>query len=399
MGEVCDWILSGLAPPLPCEEERPAEREDYQDHIANSLDILRQIQASDNISENTVPSIVLLCSQHCSCSWEQDSELLPWSSEEHQDISDQLISVIEARFLPLASLLTEADGRLFRSLLRQLQPSLVQFTRQPGSVRSLLWLTSQVVEPPSLDPLVPLLLPHLLHWLDSWLPPCKVSGCQLAHHLATHSSPAQLKFYGRAEVVAEPLSRLLAPSTDLAVLRAAVKPLLLLTELRDDQPCPATPGQADKLMAAVISSLELSSEQERREVFCQLATDILDLLGPGAARWVSPLANIVVSMLDSFLPPPPPSAFTLLSSLASQCPECVGRETSPLLTSLFRYLYRLSWAEEADSARLSAVRDCLTRVATCDPPTSRRLCHGLGSASVNNTFDNLTRDILININV
>ena len=402
MGELCDWILAGLAPPLSSAEERPAERDDYQDHRAESLDILRRIKSSDNMTGDTVPSIVLLCSQHCSCSWEEASEVFPWSSEEHREISAQLISLIEARFSPLAGLLTEADCRLFRSLLTHLQPSLVQFSREPGSVTSLVWLTHHLTQPTSLDPLVPLLLPHLLHWLDSWLPPYKVSGCLLARHIALHSSPSQLMFYGRAEVMAEPLTRLLAPTTDLTVLRAAVKPLLVLTEVRagGSQRCPATPGQADNLMAAVISSLELSSEGERREVYCQLAGDLLSLLGPGAARWVSSLTSIIISMLDCFLPPPPPSAFSLLSSLASQCPDCVGRETAPLLTALFRYLYRLSWSEEAESgARLSAVRESLQHVATCDPLTTTRLCRGLESTSVNNTFDNLTREVLISINM
>ena len=400
MGEDCDWILSGLAPPLACEEERPAEREDFEDQRAQSLDILRRIQSSDSdqITENTLPSIVLLCSQHCSGSWE-DSQELAWSSEEHREISDQLISVIEARFSPLASLLTETEGGMFRALLSQLQPSLVQFSREPGSVRSLVWLGHQLTQPADLDPLVPLLLPHLLHWLDCWLPPYKVSGCQLAGHIALHSSPSQLMFYGRAELLSEPLTRLLAGSTELSVLRAAVRPLLTLTAIREGEHSPATPGQADKLLATVISSLELSSDQERKEVFSQLARDLVSLLGPGAARWVSALTDLIISLLDSFLPPPPTSVFSLLFLLASQVPDCVGRETPVLLPALFRYLYRLSWAEEADTARLSEARRCLELVATCDPPTSARLCRGLGQTSVNNTFDSLTRDILISINL
>ena len=136
MGEVCDWILSGLAPPLDCQEERTAEREDFQDHRARSLDILRRIKTieSDLITGNSLASIVLLCSQHCSCSWEE-SEMLAWSSEEHRETSDQLISVIEARFSPLPVLLAETEGGMFRALLSQLQPSLVQFSREPGSVR------------------------------------------------------------------------------------------------------------------------------------------------------------------------------------------------------------------------------------------------------------------------
>ena len=402
MGEVCDWILSGLAPPLVCQEERTAEREDFEDHRGRSLDILGRIKTSDSdlITGDSLASIVLLCSQHCSCSWE-DSEVPAWSSEEHRETSDQLISVIEARFSPLPALLAETEGRMFRSLLSQLQPSLVQFPREPGSVRSLVWLVHHLVHPDDLDPLVPLVLPHLLHWLDCWLPPYKVSGCLLADHIALHSSPSQLLFYGRAELLRDPLSRLLASSTDLTVLRAAVRPLLTLTALREGDQSPAIPGQADTLLAAVISSLELSSDQERREVFCHLARDLLSLLGPGAARWVSALTNIIISMLDSFLPPPPTSAFSILSTLVAQCPDCVGRETTGLLTALFRYLYRLSWAEQTektvDTARLSEVVRCVELVATCDPPATARLCRGLGSPSVNKTFDSLTRDILSKI--
>lgn len=351
--------------------------------------------------EETVPAIVLLCSQHSSSPWEEsESEILAWSSEEHREISDQVISRIEARFTPLSSLLAETEGRRFKALLSQLQPSLVQFSREPGSVRSLVWLVHHLVQPPVLDPLVPLLLPHLLNWLDSWLADYKVSGCHLAAHIATHSSPSQLKFYGRAEVLSQPLIRLLAATSQLSVLRAAVKPLLALTTIREgDQHSPASPGHADTLMAAVISSLELSSDQERKEVFCLLIRDLLTLLGPGAARWVSALINIIISMLDSFLPPPPTPVFSILTSLASQCPECVGREIAPLLTSLFRYLYRASWEDEADSAGLSEVKLCVEHLATCDSQTTARLCRGLNEASVNNTFDSVTRDILININI
>ena len=407
MGDVCDWILSGLAPPMDCQEERPPEREDFQHHRAQSLDILRGLKESESekITGDSLSSVILLCSQHSSCSWEDtETEVAAWSSEEHREISDQLISVIETRFSPLSRLLTETEARMFRSLLSQLQPSLVQFSRQPGSVASLVWLAHQLLQPGDLDPLVPLLLPHLLHWLDCWLPPTKVSGCHLAAHIALHSSPSQLMFYGRAEVVAEPLTRLLAGSTEVVVLRAAVRPLLALTTVRQGETCPATPGPADSLLAAVISSLELSSDQERREIFCGLARDLLAVLGPGAARWVSALSSLVISMLASFLPAPPASAFSILSWLAGQCPDCVGRETTGLVPAMVRYLYRASWSEETESshsgaARLADVRRCLETLATCDSETSARLCRGLANTSVNKTFDRLTRDFLVNINL
>ena len=234
--------------------------------------------------------------------------------------------------------------------------------------------------------------------LDCWLPTFKVSGCRLARHIILHSSSSQLVFYGRAELLTEPLTRLVA-SSEASVVRAAGQSLLSLTTIRHQTSHPATPGQADIMMAAVISSLELCSEQERREIYCDLARDLIPVLGPGAARWVSTLTNMMISLLDNITPPA--SVFSILRLLSSQCGECVAREISPLLAALFQSLYTLSLASQidsqTDSRALSDVRECIEHVALCDIDSARRLCHGLQHISVNKTFDSLTRDIMNNL--
>jgi len=386
--ELADWIVSGLAPALKCEEERPAEREDYSQHRALSLNILRNIQSCDKITTDLTPSVILLCSQHCS------AENLPWSSAEHREICQHLVSVIEAHFLPVGTLLGQTEGKLFKSLAGHLQPSLSEFTRQPGSVQSLLWLASQVTEPGELDVLVPLLLPHLLHWLDSWLPHYKLAGCLLAQHIAAHSSPSQLIFYGRAEVLTEPLTRLVA-SSEVSLARAAGQPLLSLTSIRHDSQRPASPGQADQLMKTLVGSLEVCSDTERQEVLCQLLTPCLGLLGPGAARWVSALAQLAISLLGSSISPP--SVLATLRHLASVCPQCLARETQPLLTALFKHLHSLTSAGR--SSGLAPLSDCIVEVARCDIDTARLLCQGLQQTSVNKTFDSICVSILTTLNI
>ena len=381
-----DWILSGLAPSLKTGEERPPEREDYLHHVTDSLEILRRTESC--ITADTIPSIVLLCSQH-------SSEELPWSSAEHSETAHRLLSVIEERSGSLGALLSQAEGKVFKTLLSHLQSSLENFILEPGSVRSVVWLTQQVTDPESLDLLVPLLLPHLLHWLDCWLPHYKLEGCQLSRHIANHSSPSQLIFYGRAEVLTEPLTRLTA-SQEVAVARAAGEALLSLTIIRHDSRQAARPGQADLFIKTLISSLELSSQAERQEVYCGLIRDTVPVLGRGAARWVSLLSTNMISLLDTS---PPPSVFSILSLLASQCPECLARETSPLLSSLFKLLYRLSLEDEERGEMLSDVRECIEAVARCDVDTARLMCLGLQQETVNNTFDTLTASLLSDLNI
>ena len=390
------WILAGLAPPLSSQEERPPDREDYEGHVTKSLQILRSLETGEKISEDTAPSILLLCSQH-------SSGQSAWSSGEHQQVSRRLLAVLEEKVSSVAALLSQTGGKMFKALLCHLQPSLETFIRQPGSVRSLVWLAEQLEEPQQVEMVVPLVLPHLLRWLDCWLPHFKLEGCHLARHIAAHSNPSHLIFYGRAELLTEPLTRLMS-STEASVVRAAGQPLLALTSIRHRDDLPASPGQADTLLASVISSLEVSSDRERRTVYWDLLSHTVTLLGVGAARWVSVLTGLAISQLDLSPPSPPASVFSTLSQLASLVPDCVAREISPLLAAMFKYIYRVtSGAARGGQGEmlsdLSDVTECLQQVARCDIDTARLLCVGLQQTSVNKTFDTVTLSVITNLNI
>ena len=110
-----------------------------------------------------------------------------------------------------------------------------------------------------------------------------------------------IRFYGRAELLAESLGRLLS-QTETEVVEAASEPLLSLTSIRHEDTRPSEPGPGDVLMQEVLTKLELASDCARREVLASMLERLVTILGLGTARWVTSLTRAITGLLI-FSPP------------------------------------------------------------------------------------------------
>jgi len=396
--DVNQLVRSAMAPPLPKSEERPPQPEDYTEHLPISLEILTRLVNMHSYSISrpaSLPPLLLLCSQHCPSS---ERQLPLWSSTEHQLQASLLLSKLESIYKPLKTLLVDQDRRLLTQLLSLLQPSLEKFMCQPASVHSLAWLTSHIPHP-HLGQVVPQLLPHALNWIDCWIPYFKVFGCQVVGHIIATCPASELVWFGRADLLSDALKKLLHHA-DTAVVEACQKPLISVVSIKHDDTKPDKPGAADLFMKDLISSLELSSDKDKKEIYSDMILQTVNMLGVGVARWVARLAKLIVSQLDFS---PPTSVFSLLDKLCNLCPGCLAREVPVLLPALIKYAYRSSWRNSASDAsdvdssetmKCSDISVYLVQVATCDPITARLLCHNLETVSVNKKFDKVIKNFL-----
>jgi len=398
---------TALAPPLPNSEERPPLPEDFSSHLPYSLEILTRLVKMHSYSISrpaSLPSLLLLCAQHCPTS-DHQLDSLPWSSSEHQLQASQLQAKLEHIYKPLRTLLVEQDRKLLAQLFKLLQPSLEKFLSYPASVHSLAWITSHISHP-HLGQVVPHLLPHALNWLDCWVSYYKLIGCHVVDHIIATCTSTDLVWFGRADLLSDALIKLLH-HTDSAVVKASEKPLMNILRIRHDGTKPDLPGPADLLMKDLITSVDLTSDQEKKAVYCSMILSTVPLLGAGTARWVARLSQLMVSQLDFS---PPQAVFPMLSQLCDLCPGCVAREVPVLLHALVKFAYRTSWRPKVSSdtsgipdsiytSDTSQASVCLVQVATCDPCTARLLCHGLDTASVNLKFDSFVTTFLAELAV
>ena len=202
-----------------------------------------------------------------------------------------------------------------------------------------------------------------------------------------------IRFYGRAELLAESLGRLLS-QTETEVVEAASEPLLSLTSIRHEDTRPSEPGPGDVLMQEVLTKLELASDCTRREVLASMLERLVTILGLGTARWVTSLTRAITGLLAFS---PPASVFRTLSSVARLCPTCVARELDSLLPALVRFVYQMSWREDPGDpgVSVSLASICILELATCDLEAARLLFHDLETlAPVNKTFDTLVTEIV-----
>ena len=398
--EVTSLIRSGLIEDEQRQQERPPEPEDYTSQRQNSLDVLTTLLSydSDIIGASDLPSVLLLCSQHCSSS---PTPSLPesqccWSSPEHRDQADNLLrAVTDHHKATVSQVLSQDDFMLFKKIMKELQPKLEKFISNPVSVCSLVWLAGHLTDH-GVDGLVPQLLPHALHLTDCWLPYYKLWGCHLIDILVRGSSGKELVFYGRAELLSDTLYRMLSHN-DTGVVLAAGHPLVTLTRLRHRGTGQAEVGPGDTLVSELVTSLDISSEQERRRVYCDMLLDSVTMLGEGVARWVSRVCEAMLSCLDNVSPPV--SVFSVLTHMVTMVPECMSREMATLLPALIKFIYTVSWLDNVDPALVSLASDTAQQLATCDPTLASSLCHGLPSLSVNKTFDTAVNNIMSKLTV
>ena len=172
------------------------------------------------------------------------------------------------------------------------------------------------------------------------------------------------------------------------------------------QDCPALPGPGDKLLDRVVELLELESRfivltlsvpvlscgptltpatrcSERQSLLSLLLLDLVDLIGPGVARWVPRLARLLASC-------PYPDLLLLLPPLAHFCPAPLARELPTLLPALLGRLHAISQEKVKELAPMASALSCLV---TTDLEQARLLCAGLGEVRVNPAFDEVVRQL------
>jgi len=396
MGENSEAVARvGLAPTLELSEKRPATEKDFEAHISVSLACLERLAASPQ-PPVPGPHLLLLLSQHSILETKAGiPSSTPWSTDRHQALAiklkERLGENVEEREEDdceeegIVTLLVSKDRRLFAQILVVLQPELSDLTSHPSAPHSLAWLVTRLPHP-HLGRATPLLLPHTLKCLDSWLTPPRLMGCHIVTHMVQTSPPSELAWYGRAELLHSALTPLL--SQDISSLLAVKGPLHQLTHLLHTAAPgpPSLPGPADTMLDRLAGLLELDTRGgERREVLAGMLGDTVALLGPGVVRWVPRIAAIVAASPSS------PGILGILTSLCEVCPEAAARELPCLLPSLLRQAHSISWTSPTPD--LSLLLAALTSVVETDSTQTKLLCHGLYTVTVNPTFDAIVQKL------
>ena len=380
-------IEAALTPGLNTSEERPPSEEDFKVHKNLSAKTLQNILDDNNIENHSLQALIVLCSEH-SCPG------LCWSSKVHQMKAEQLITTIERTYKKkISELLTDNYCVLFKRILSDLQPKLEKFIKYPSSVASLTWLAGHVTRDHS-SHVVPLILPHVMHLTDCWLPYYKVFGCDIIKSIVINSPPGDLVFYGRADLISDTLLRMLS-HTETQVVSACSDPLIAVTQIKHDKTHVKVPGAADLLMKELLTRIETCSEIDKKRVYSDMIEKTVTMLDVGVARWVSRLCHVITGQLEFS---PPPSVMTTVITLTQLCPECVAREMVTLLPGLVKFVYHVSWHQTPDTDMLTLANVCIDHVTRCDQDQARTLCHNLATVTpVNDTFDKCVQNILLTV--
>lgn len=386
-------ITTASTPALPSSIERPPECEDYTSHVTKSLDALTTLASQESYSvasPSTLASLILLCSEHCNSAGPGQLTCQPWSSKQHQYQATLLLRKVVNSFQTLDMLLTDDSCKILSLILSHLKPYLEKFQSHPSSVCSLNWIASNVSHP-QLGQFVPQLLPNLLNWLDSWMPYYKIWGCRLAGYIISTCPSSELVWFGRAALLSDALKRLLGHS-DAAVVDACHVALLDVTRILHDGTKPDKPGEADILLKNLITSIELSSDNTKNEIYTVMIVQTSNLLGVGIARWIARLSQLATSQLEYT------SSDTVtpwLTQLCTVCPTCMSREVITLLPALIKHAYRISWLDkESEEENIKELTSCLVNVAACNPSKAKLLCHNLENVKVNMKFDKIVQQFL-----
>jgi len=386
-------LTAGLVPELNHAEDRPLNKQDFDSHVAVSYNCLEKVEElleqGIDLDDSRIQVILVLCAQHSPIN--SGSSDLYWSSLKHQnkaeEIQKKLLILSEAS--DITSFLTNNNKKHFKGCLGLILCKLEKsFQKYPGEQHALAWLLVNLPHPHLADQLSRL-LPHPLRWLDHWIKENQILGAKVTKHIVLNSPPTELKWYGRDNLLASALLRLLH-SRETEVLIYVCDPLFEIIKIQHDGTTPGKPGPADRLIEQVINRLALESSQDTCSPLVRLLSGLVDTLGTGVARWVPKLATLLEGQLEN--PTRGEAEIEMIQiwkKVLTLTPECANREAEPILKSVIKLMYNASHMDQSgESARIvKECFSCLELMAQYSPNSVLEHCRGLDSIKINTTFD------------
>jgi len=388
-------VAVGLLSEVKHSEDRPLNKQDFQSHLPVSFSSLEKVEnlldSSCDVKDTTIQFILVFCGQHSSLSSESDPNHPYWSTSQHQnkaeEIKEKLLKLSSVS--DLTSLLISNNKKHLIGCLSLILPKLEEsFLMHPGEQHTLAWII-EALPHPHLAHQLSRLLPHALRWLDHWIKDNQILGAKVMKHIITNSPPTELKWYGRADLLASALLRLLH-SRELEVLQSVCDPLLEITKLQHLGTSPAKPGPADRLIEQVINRLGVESNSDTCSLLCGLLCGLVSTLGPGVARWIPSLATLLAGQLDH--PANTQTQMQLLqmwAKVVETAPECANREGEIVIKALIKLMYKASHLEQLEENHqiVKECSGCLMLLAKSSPDSVLQHCHGLDQIKINKIFD------------
>jgi len=395
--EVKDTILAaitvGLLPQVNHAEDRPLNKQDFDSHVSasyNSLEKVEEVLEEEiDLDDSVIQVILIFCAQHCPINSEQIN--LYWSSSKHQSKAEKIQEklLLLSRSSDIVSFLTSNNKKHLTGCLGLVLPKLEEsFLKHPGEQHALAWLLVNLPHPHLANQLSRL-LPHPLRWLDHWIKDNQILGAKVTKHIVLNSPPTELKWYGRDNLLASALLRLLH-SREIEVLKYVCDPLFEIIKIQHNGTSPDKPGPADRLIEQVINRLALESNQDTCSPLTRLLSGLVDTLGTGVARWLPKLAVLLEGQLDH------PSSgeaevelIQMWKKVILVAPECANREAELILKSVVKLMYKTSLLDQSvENARIvKECSSCLELMAQYSPASVLEHCRGLESININATFD------------
>jgi len=231
----------------------------------------------------------------------------PWSTVQSADRAASLLSVVCSAngCASLESLLNTADdGRLglLRHILDDVLPKLTRaaWKLNPAAAcafRRCLLATGQ----PLMSDCLPLFLPPVLLFVDDFDAENRLSGLGCLRHVVRQSSRAELRWYGRADVVYDSLLRALS-GCDRVTLDALIPCLFDVLDVVEASPRraagPRPWGRHDDVFARYLAGMEMESKVPVRRVYAKHLGCFVSKLGVTVVRHLSRLLRVVTDYLQ-----------------------------------------------------------------------------------------------------
>ncbi|XP_064619771.1 TELO2-interacting protein 2-like [Lineus longissimus] len=295
---------------------------------------------------------------------------------------------------------------IYSQLLSRMQPHLTKelWKRNPATTEAFCQSLLHV-QMPELGGYLDHIFPLVLLLIDDYMTTNKLMGLKCLEHLIKNTSSAELKWYGRVDVLYDALFQQLY-SKETPVIEITLPCLLAVLKIAEVSPLktdqPRVYGRYDKVFVQVLTNMEMENLLVLRQAYTKCLPSFLEAMGITVVRHSRRLLRVFESFLEQYDSQVETAQQNILKTMIVYIQETWPRiscHCEQILKCVLKFVYDISVDEtmtcqDVKDGLLAEATKCLIILKRACSKEVMELLEPMKGDNFNVIFDGCVREIL-----